>query len=56
MAKHEVTFRRRTRGRSAVYNRPLYGYTVVCSCGWEQKVNGTLRKATAVFNAHKRAK
>lgn len=51
MNHSDPQFRRYRRGYS-FHNRPLYGYRVVCSCGWEQRVNGTKREAEARHRAH----
>ncbi len=53
--EHAVTFSRFSRGRSAVGNRPLYGYTLRCACGWTQRVNGPMREAEQTAKAHARA-
>ncbi len=51
---HDPRYIRRTRGRSMMFNRPLYGYTVRCSCGWEIKTNENKKRATSWFREHVR--
>lgn len=56
MTEHELaTLRRRVRGRSVDFNRPVYGYTVGCTCGWTQRVNDRKPAALAAFKDHKKA-
>ena len=52
---HTISLTRRTLGRSPVFNRPLYGWTVRCSCGWEQKVNERKRYAESIGRDHAKA-
>ncbi len=51
-AGHVPTFSRYSRGRTVIGNRPLWGYTITCTCGWKTRVNGTEREAMDAFNAH----
>lgn len=53
--EHIATYTRRQLGRSVLFNRPLYGWTVTCACGWSIKVNDGKREAQAHFSEHRRA-
>lgn len=37
--QHEPTYHRRRAGSAAVSGRPLYAWSVSCSCGWKHKTN-----------------
>lgn len=50
--QHRIQFSRYQRGRSVPFNRPTYGYTLRCSCGWERRVNDTKREAQQVAKDH----
>lgn len=54
MNEHEARFLRYSRGKTPIRpSRTLYGYRVICSCGWETRVNGQRREAEQRFRAHK---
>lgn len=50
---HAAVLARYPRGISRSGGR-VYGWRVTCACGWTQRVNGTKRDATVVFNGHRR--
>jgi len=52
VTEHKPTYSRFSRGRSAVFNRPLYGYTISCSCGWKHRTNENKRSAMEDFRWH----
>jgi hypothetical protein len=52
-ADHAPRYDRRPLGRSIPWNRPTYGYTVRCSCGWTTDVNGTKRDAEWTWRDHR---
>lgn len=52
---HWPHFTRHQRGKTPTRpTRPVYGYRVKCECGWERRVNGDKRLATATHNDHLR--
>jgi hypothetical protein len=50
---HLPRYQRRFLG-STMAGGHLYGYTIRCSCGWEQRTNENKREAVKTFNEHKR--
>ena len=51
---HVPRFRRRNLGHTPIGNRPLYGWSVACSCGWSYKSNENKRNAERLHRAHLR--
>jgi hypothetical protein len=48
-----VTGHRYNRGSSSVRGGGhFFGWRLVCTCGWERRVNDTKREATATANRH----
>lgn len=50
--EHEPRYRRHTRGLSPVSGRPVYGWSVSCSCGWERRTNESKRYVVRLFREH----
>ena len=54
---HRADLYRRELGRSPVFNRPLYGTSVRCECGWSEQVNEPMSRggragANEVYRQH----
>lgn len=51
---HRIRYNRRRLGKTMITNRQLWGYTVRCACGFEQRVNAPKRDAEKVGRRHRR--
>ena len=52
---HTPEYIRRELGRSPIGNRPLYGWSVRCSCGWKVTTNENKRRAETLHRQHVKA-
>jgi hypothetical protein len=50
--EHKASFRKKLLGYQRVPRKALYGYDVMCSCGWKDSSNEGKRDANYKFKKH----
>ena len=50
--QHEPSYCRHQRGCAPITGRPVYGWSVKCSCGWKQSTNENKHRVEQLFRAH----
>lgn len=49
---HKASYQQHRLGQSPISNRPLYGWNVTCSCGWERRSNENKASVAQDFRWH----